>query len=142
MTAYEIRISDWSSDVCSSDLEIAFGCGGAIGLDRGKTRLVGHRPGILAVQLLPFVEQREQRLDTLRPAEAEENPASFLAALGEPGVDQYLHVTGDARLALPQHLRQLAHRQFHRAQEAQDAETRGIGERPEEFGGVEHQIRI
>src|SRR3546814_6468594 len=56
--------------------EIAFGCGGAIGLDSGKPTLVGPRPGILASPLLPFVEQREQRLDTLRPAEAEENPAS------------------------------------------------------------------
>src|SRR3546814_20648946 len=25
MTAYEMRISDWSSDVCSSDLDFAFG---------------------------------------------------------------------------------------------------------------------
>src|SRR3546814_4186704 len=25
-TAYEMRISDWSSDVCSSDLICAFGC--------------------------------------------------------------------------------------------------------------------
>src|SRR3546814_10845814 len=25
-TAYEMRISDWSSDVCSSDLEPVFGC--------------------------------------------------------------------------------------------------------------------
>src|SRR3546814_7562706 len=26
-TAYEMRISDWSSDVCSSDLTISFGAG-------------------------------------------------------------------------------------------------------------------
>src|SRR3546814_8117194 len=32
MTAYEMRISDWSSDVCSSDL-------GVTGLDRGFGRL-------------------------------------------------------------------------------------------------------
>src|SRR3546814_13835698 len=25
--AYEIRISDWRSDVCSSDLLVAYGCG-------------------------------------------------------------------------------------------------------------------
>src|SRR3546814_10120875 len=30
-TAYEMRISDWSSDVCSSDLAL----GDAVGLDRG-----------------------------------------------------------------------------------------------------------
>src|SRR3546814_10296200 len=35
-TAYEMRISDWSSDVCSSDLELAGGRGGrAARLQRG-----------------------------------------------------------------------------------------------------------
>src|SRR3546814_7473920 len=29
-TAYEMRISDWSSDVCSSDLELAGGGGGMV----------------------------------------------------------------------------------------------------------------
>src|SRR3546814_3402066 len=39
-TAYEMRISDWSSDVCSSDLDAAFKCddvsafGGIIALNR------------------------------------------------------------------------------------------------------------
>src|SRR3546814_7757036 len=31
-TAYEMRISDWSSDVCSSDLELERGCGLSGGL--------------------------------------------------------------------------------------------------------------
>src|SRR3546814_2786521 len=30
-TAYEMRISDWSSDVCSSDLSVPSGAGGAAG---------------------------------------------------------------------------------------------------------------
>src|SRR3546814_20742001 len=30
MTAYEVLISDWSSDVCSSDLHIAPGCTGRV----------------------------------------------------------------------------------------------------------------
>src|SRR3546814_1702862 len=34
-TAYEMRISDWSSDVCSSDLD---------GLAEGRTGLIIHRP--------------------------------------------------------------------------------------------------
>src|SRR3546814_1333262 len=34
-TAYEMRISDWSSDVCSSDLHEADGLAGAY-LDRGR----------------------------------------------------------------------------------------------------------
>src|SRR3546814_9227503 len=45
-TAYEVRISDWSSDVCSSDLEDQLGGGGAAHADLvdllpdGKTRHV------------------------------------------------------------------------------------------------------
>src|SRR3546814_2442696 len=31
-TAYEMRISDWSSDVCSSDLPVHQGLAGAVGL--------------------------------------------------------------------------------------------------------------
>src|SRR3546814_3299195 len=40
MTAYEVRISDWSSDVCSSDLAL----GG--GLVAGSATLIGGDPGI------------------------------------------------------------------------------------------------
>ena len=51
----------------------------------------------------------EQRLDPRRAApRLEEHPAAFLAALGEAGVEQDLHMARDARLALPEHLRQLA----------------------------------
>src|SRR3546814_3525412 len=35
-TAYEMRISDWSSDVCSSDLELGLG---RIGADRRHRRI-------------------------------------------------------------------------------------------------------
>src|SRR3546814_2601234 len=37
-TAYEVRISDWSSDVCSSDLQAAAGMGGLVDLDAGAER--------------------------------------------------------------------------------------------------------
>src|SRR3546814_12224450 len=37
-TAYEMRISDWSSDVCSSDLEIA------VAGDRGDGEILGDVP--------------------------------------------------------------------------------------------------
>src|SRR3546814_10392763 len=40
-TAYEMRISDWSSDVCSSDLLLA-----ASGIGRGKARGLAHRHAI------------------------------------------------------------------------------------------------
>src|SRR3546814_5413417 len=39
-TAYESRISDWSSDVCSSDLGVALA-----GEARGEQRIVRHVPG-------------------------------------------------------------------------------------------------
>src|SRR3546814_7085113 len=34
-TAYEVRISDWSSDVCSSDLDLAFGERFGVGREAG-----------------------------------------------------------------------------------------------------------
>src|SRR3546814_10873829 len=45
MTAYEMRISDWSSDVCSSDLE---GQRRATGQRQGEhgERAIGHAPGV------------------------------------------------------------------------------------------------
>src|SRR3546814_2049942 len=59
-TAYEMRISDWSSDVCSSDLdphEL-----GLPWLDRGCHRLDGvpDRRVVDAPQLLDLVEQAER----------------------------------------------------------------------------------
>src|SRR3546814_7931408 len=45
-TAYEMRISDWSSDVCSSDLGQLCRHGGRGGAGRGNegSRRSGHRP--------------------------------------------------------------------------------------------------
>src|SRR3546814_1479346 len=38
-TAYEMRISDWSSDVCSSDLDVeAHGAGDGVGDDQRRRR--------------------------------------------------------------------------------------------------------
>src|SRR3546814_18447155 len=60
MTAYEMRISDWSSDVCSSDLErvdvpdldAIEGCGGVDGVqDRAHPRGAPSAEGILQRQL-------------------------------------------------------------------------------------------
>src|SRR3546814_3069760 len=49
MTAYELRISDWSSDVCSSDLAVISGFGPIpvhglirVMLLRGRMRQAGH----------------------------------------------------------------------------------------------------
>src|SRR3546814_5007796 len=49
-TAYEMRISDWSSDVCSSDLKI----GTNAGIDSRVARALGAEPVPLnSVDLLP-----------------------------------------------------------------------------------------
>src|SRR3546814_5996074 len=57
-TAYEMRISDWSSDVCSSDLE-GFKRGGE-GVGRGVDRLEAQRdPGLPAEA---GVDARRQRV--------------------------------------------------------------------------------
>src|SRR3546814_4807096 len=47
-TAYEMRISDWSSDVCSSDLPVVHRLGGNRAARRGHGHTCGtgsHRPG-------------------------------------------------------------------------------------------------
>src|SRR3546814_4599672 len=55
-TAYEMRISDWSSDVCSSDLGRLFACAGPAGRPgvHGPDRETHHRPRAqLAAHRLP-----------------------------------------------------------------------------------------
>src|SRR3546814_16904260 len=51
-----MRISDWSSDVCSSDLIIPFG------VDPGRPPLVGRRPGVGAAGL-GFADGAGRRID-------------------------------------------------------------------------------
>src|SRR3546814_9753312 len=56
-TAYEMRISDWSSDVCSSDLQVARG-----GVGRGRGIETEHRDGVLGIghqHALPRVARHE-----------------------------------------------------------------------------------
>src|SRR3546814_6991887 len=47
-TAYDVRISDWSSDVCSSDLFVFFGKGGEI----ATNRIDEQQLSVLALHLL------------------------------------------------------------------------------------------
>ena len=62
----------------------------------------------------------------------EEHPAAFLAPLGEPGIAEDADVARDPRLALPQHLREFAHRQLHVRQQAHDAQPCRVGKRAQE----------
>src|SRR3546814_406682 len=61
-TAYELRISDWSSDVCSSDLELA-------GDDADMMRLVEPLLAILATMLAQLERLTRQVLDIVRGEE-------------------------------------------------------------------------
>src|SRR3546814_2680032 len=49
-TAYEMRISDWSSDVCSSDLSTSF----AQALDQQREHPAVHRPAVQQQQRRAF----------------------------------------------------------------------------------------
>src|SRR3546814_7706642 len=57
-TAYEMRISDWSSDVCSSDL-----IGRAFGGDAKLGIFAAHRLQILLARLLDDLQQRTEEFD-------------------------------------------------------------------------------
>src|SRR3546814_17417751 len=72
-TAYEMRISDWSSDVCSSDLDaperpLAFGRPGAgdpfprrlVGARHERRTGVGHRPARRAAVGHSFGQRHEE----------------------------------------------------------------------------------
>src|SRR3546814_1492754 len=73
-TAYDVRSSDWSSDVCSSDLPQRFGPVSAIGLDETlfvRTGSWGHRSWVTSIvdvarpaQLLDVVEGRSAKAPT------------------------------------------------------------------------------
>src|SRR3546814_5622316 len=70
-TAYEMRISDWSSDVCSSDLEAAAVPAGLVPPGREGRRRTGAapRPARLRVRL-PAARHRDlPARDQLLPAE-------------------------------------------------------------------------
>src|SRR3546814_13602439 len=71
-TAYEMRISDWSSDVCSSDLAQPFERGPLLGLGQGREHRVDHRVAhVFGARRLPhrrivlFDQERAHALDEI-----------------------------------------------------------------------------
>ena len=70
---------------------------------------------------------------------AHEHPAAFLAPFGQPGVAQDADMARHARLTLPQHLREFAHRQLHMGQQAHDAQPRRVGQRAHE--GIDPHLK-
>src|SRR3546814_5991028 len=77
-TAYEMRISDWSSDVCSSDLSL----GGSGGVRRSRNGVADLLPRLGS---LAFLARQEARLwpssAVLRPCGRSEEHPSELQAL-------------------------------------------------------------
>src|SRR3546814_3313503 len=63
-TAYELRISDWSSDVCSSDIDagiqLQVAAGGGVHRDRAVARFDRDRGQVRQALLLGFLDVAEQ----------------------------------------------------------------------------------
>src|SRR3546814_9046629 len=81
-TAYEMRISDWSSDVCSSDLGEAAGPLQA-GLATAAALVLDQRNGTLAAQMDALPDDEDiagapSRKDDGRDAVSEARPGSFV----------------------------------------------------------------
>src|SRR3546814_1336374 len=72
-TAYEMRISDWSSDVCSSDL-VVVGVGGL-----GQAQVADQGQAVARLDLL--WPHRHQRLAVQHRARGEQ-PGQFAAEIG------------------------------------------------------------
>ncbi len=66
-----------------------------------------------------------------RIGETEEGPGALALPRGETSLDQKLQVARDARLRLAENGHKLAHRQFGRFQEAEDAQPRLLAGRLE-----------
>src|SRR3546814_14092161 len=80
-TAYEMRISDWSSDVCSSDLRHSYVDDFGFGrVDAGRDIYVGSRAGILATpSMLVYVKggYTNEKLNVLAGDTDEETDTNF-----------------------------------------------------------------
>ena len=127
--------------------EIAAGGFGPLGADGLGARGVGseQRPGR---RVGPVVDQREHRLDLVGVGQGQEHPAALLAPLEHAGIGEDLQVARDARLALAEHLRQLADRQLHQPQQARRCAAAsgrrapGIGRRAEARQSLDKDIKI
>src|SRR3546814_5143837 len=78
-TAYEMRISDWSSDVCSSDLLVPFG-------DAGRLEAVLHsRPDVESDEIDEIgAEQQQLRHDRIIVVGGRQVAVAALLGFGPP----------------------------------------------------------
>src|SRR3546814_6110220 len=107
-TAYEMRISDWSSDVCSSDLGTQFSCSYALaGLFEAEALFrAALVTGALSTEAAkgsdtPF----DPRIHALRGHKGQIETADALRGLMAGSAIRSSHVTGDARVQDPYCLR-------------------------------------
>src|SRR3546814_11884436 len=105
-TAYEMRISDWSSDVCSSDLRA--GIDNRLHRPRAK-RIIGgdETQWTIARRLHAASEEHAERLVRVPAFEREGDP--LVLAFVRDGLDQHLVRPGQQRPPAL-HLRSEAHR--------------------------------
>ena len=106
---------------------------GTVGADFGQPDRIGieHRAAVVVEAL---VDEVGERIGDRSAGQREEHPAAFLVAVDQPRIGKDLDVARHARLALAEHLRELADRQFHRPQQRDDAQPRRIGKRLEQVG--------
>src|SRR3546814_14256930 len=91
-TAYEMRISDWSSDVCSSDLNLDPARGARLGEDMPRISPLallppGRLPAVLLVALL-LATLLAGGLFTARPGLAQEEPPAASPETGAEAGDE------------------------------------------------------
>src|SRR3546814_16308320 len=93
-TAYEMRISDWSSDVCSSDLQALAGDRRLVGLSwRSTNRRIGVDKSIPVHDLLPALRQPGIQWISLQYGDCAEDLAALrgagIAIHDDPAIDGF-----------------------------------------------------
>ena len=110
-------------------VEIAFGLLAAGLAHGGETLPVEHQRRIVVGQQAAERARHPRTLAALGPAV--EHPAALAEAVEQAGLGQDLEVARDARLALAQHLDQLAHRPLALGADREQAQPRRVGSGPD-----------
>src|SRR3546814_4949425 len=84
-TAYEMRISDWSSDVCSSDLQTGGVSGDTVGVDPGKRCAAAIWRDVALSPGRPLRNGREECPTSSRTPPVQEAMALMVAMSRYPG---------------------------------------------------------
>ena len=106
-------------------------CGlGPVGANRLQPPDVGGELG-LRLGPAPAIDRIEQGSCPVGVGQHQEHPAALLAPRDQPAVGKDADMARNTRLALPEQLRQLTDRQFHRPQQRENPQPTGIGKRLE-----------